>query len=390
MAKILLIHHSGVIGGAGVSLNNMMKALRDENELYVAVSTEPDDMVKLFRSDPSNTVIPYGRRIGALTFYSGGDSAFSPRFVYRALLIPRQKKTFDRMIAQVDPDIVVVNSMTTSWLGRLGEVKKRKSVCFVRETFRGAGNHPVNRYIKSCLEHFSKVIFLSDYDKRAASLKKASSEVLYNYIVDNQFDRSVTKKQACEKLGVDDSGFLVLFVGGVSSIKGFDVAARAVLSSDKNIRLIVAGNDFSEAARIKDRKERAYFRRWEEYIRANDPDGRIRFVGRQLDMSYCYACADAVIFPMREPHQARPAFEAGFFRKPIIITDCENIREFVTDGYNGLTAENENVEAFREKIELLAGDEALKNRLGMNNYDRYLRNHSQKAALIKLKEVIAT
>lgn len=388
MARLLFIHHSGIIGGAGLSLNNVMSAVRDGNELFVLVSTEPDDMLKKFRSDGLIHVIPYGRRIGAVTYYSGGDRLLSPRLLYRTIMIFKQRKYFNRRIQTVDPDVVIVNSMTTSWISKLPEARKRRSICFVRETFKGNRNSMINRYIRGCLERFSRVVFLSGYDRTSASLRHAPAEVICNYVSDDQFSLSMTKRQACDRLGVPEDAFLLLYAGGVSSIKGFDIAVRAVLSSDKNIRLIVAGNDFESAAQTKDRKERKYIRSWENYIRQNDKHNRIIFVGRQSDMSSCYACSDAVIVPMREPHQSRPVFEAGCFHKPVIITNFENIREYVKDGFNGLSAKNEDVDEFREKIGMLVDDEELKRRLGENNYHCFKENHSREAVTKKLNAIL--
>ena len=45
----MFIHHSGIIGGAGVSLINTIDFLSDNNEVYVYVSSEPDDMFNLFK-----------------------------------------------------------------------------------------------------------------------------------------------------------------------------------------------------------------------------------------------------------------------------------------------------------------------------------------------------
>lgn len=42
------------------------------------------------------------------------------------------------------------------------------------------------------------------------------------------------------------------------------------------------------------------------------------------------AC-DAVVFPCHNPHQARPIYEAGIAKKPIIISDFPNYSEFVDD-----------------------------------------------------------
>ena len=69
MSKIMFIHHSGIIGGAGVSLINTIDFLSDNNEVYVYVSSEPDDMFNLFKNMSNNVhVDTYGRRIGALSY----------------------------------------------------------------------------------------------------------------------------------------------------------------------------------------------------------------------------------------------------------------------------------------------------------------------------------
>ena len=44
MAKLMFIHHSGLVGGAGVSLINTIKAVAEENEIIVCVPSQPEDM----------------------------------------------------------------------------------------------------------------------------------------------------------------------------------------------------------------------------------------------------------------------------------------------------------------------------------------------------------
>ena len=81
-------------------------------------------------------------------------------------------------------------------------------------------------------------------------------------------------------------------------------------------------------------------------------------------MSVPFAACDILIFPMKEPHQARPAFEIGVQQKPVIITDFPNIHELVKDGVNGLTFDPDNAEALAQAILILKSDKELLKRLG--------------------------
>ena len=99
------------------------------------------------------------------------------------------------------------------------------------------------------------------------------------------------------------------------------------------------------------------------------------FVGSQDDMSVLYSAADAVVFPSLLPHQSRPAYEAGMFALPIVITDFEETREFVANRVNGLTFERGKSADLAEAILDLYADEELRRRLGVANSDYTKRLH---------------
>ena len=48
-----------------------------------------------------------------------------------------------------------------------------------------------------------------------------------------------------------------------------------------------------------------------------------------------FSICDIVVFPSTEAHQARPIYEAGAAKIPIIITDFPNTKEFIKDGETG-------------------------------------------------------
>lgn len=391
MPKILIIHHSGIIGGAGVSLTNTIEVLSQNNDVVVMIPSEPDDMrKKLGRlcTQRDVQVIESGRRIGAVTYYSGGDKFLSPRFLYRLVLVFTQWRYWNGKIADIDPDLVITNSMILAWMSRLPEVQKRKSVCFVRETFCGSADSRINTRIRDCLDEYSRVSFLSQYDKNIASLQRADVTVIRNFIDANSLNNAVSKSEARTRLKLDRDSFYVLYVGGVSQMKGFDLAVKAVLQCDSRVELMVAGLDFEDRKKQSRGKLPAYESDIFRFIQQKDIDHRIHLVGRQMNMTDYYAACDVVLFPMRSPHQARPAFEAGWFSKPVIITDFENIHEDVKDGYNGLLVPCGDVSAIKHKILYLLEHPDDREAMGYHNYEMCCENHSKEKSGQSIRQMV--
>lgn len=386
MPKLMFIHHSGLIGGAGVSLTNNVVKLSEQNKVVVYVPSEPNTISELIKKQSNKVdVVEYGRRIGAITTYSGGDKLFSKRFIYRLLLIAKQFKYWNQEIDKQSPDIVLINSKILCWMSLLPAIKKRKSFLFVRETTQGNNNRIINRIIRRLLEGFNVVSFLSDYDRKQENLKIAKGVVIKNSINPLQLQANISRKEALKELQLPEKRFNVLYVGGVSDMKGFDLAVQAALEAGKEYGLIVAGNNFDDIVsdQLKD-----YAEFWKAYIKENDLQNQILMVGRQNDMSCYYAACDVLLFPMRSMHQARPVFEAGYFRKPVIITDFECIKEFVKDGENGFTVPVNSVEEIVEKLHVLQQNPSLSYKMGEANHQKATENHDLERNFRKLTKVI--
>ena len=391
MAKLMFIHHSGLVGGAGVSLINTIKAVAEENEIIVCVPSQPEDMyymLKKMEEQYNIRIEKYGRRIGAITYYSGGDGSFSLRLWYRLWLIICQWRYWNKIIGEYNPDKVIVNSKILCWMGYLRSVKSRKSICFVRETMKGKKRNLINQVISNSLDRFSSVIFLSAYDEKKEQLKKAFTNVIHNYVEESQFSTSITREEASKQLQLDENKFHVLYVGGVSHMKGFDLCIQAVLNLDAQIELVVAGSTFEDARLSKNKKVLQYIDTWQTFIQKNDLHHQIHLVVKQRDMSMCYSACDVLVFPMRAPHQSRPAFEAGFFKKPIIISRFENIDEFIKDGENGFRISPDNTKELAEKIQILSKNHELCEKMGLSNWRNTQTLHNQAVNCGKIKEIL--
>ncbi len=385
--KILFIHHSGLVGGAGVSLSNLIRETAKEHDISVCLPTEPSDMLCLLQNCGRNkdfTIKTYGRRIGALTWYSGGNDWLSLSFFYRLVLILWQWRYWNKLIEEFNPDLVICNSKILCWMGMLPSMIKRKSLCFVRETMKGKPSYFINRLMKLFLENFTGVAFISKYDKNKEKLQKAKTFVIPNYVDVTRLDDKIEREIACNQLGVPSKTFNVLYAGGIFPLKGFDVAVQSVLKCPSNVHLLVAGMTYEDALTVKSASLREYAQKWHDYIGQHDNDGRIHILGKQLNMSVCYAACNVLLFPMQEPHQARPAFEAGYFSKPVIITNFDCIHDDVKDGVNGYLVPvepEEGVNVIAEKIQSLQLHPENVIRMGQKNNECYQRNHCYESSL---------
>lgn len=393
--KFLMIHHSGLIGGAGISFYNTWMILDKKYNVVSYIADDPPNFFMFLREKGLNPhTFPF--RLGKLTYYSGGNDLLKPRFWYHALHSLFQIGYWRRIIKNEKPDLIMVNSKVLCWMGKL--FKKTKSLCFVRETMSGSPKNIMNRIMRSMLDDFTLISFISDYDLRETELEKAKAVVSYNFLDPLNYNDKLGKVAACESLNISPDCFNVLFVGGVNKLKGIDIAIRSIASlRNEDITLVVAGKDSGSVSNnkfkslpniIKRRKSIQFSKKIKRYIKDEKIDKKIKFIGVQSDMSIPFSACDVLIFPMKKPHQARPVFEIGVQKKPVIIADFPNIHEFVKDGYNGLTFEPLNSEELAKVIMKLKNNITLLRELGENNFKNTMQYHTKANAMrLLLKEI---
>jgi hypothetical protein len=70
MKRIIFFHHSGTIGGAGVSLYNTIISLKEEYEIIVYCPSQPNAF-KQYLESKDIKVKTYDFSIGSIPYYSG-------------------------------------------------------------------------------------------------------------------------------------------------------------------------------------------------------------------------------------------------------------------------------------------------------------------------------
>lgn len=394
MKKILFIHHWSTVGGSGISLYNTWKSLESEFEIVSYIPDKPSDLFEFLKS--KNLVAKtYSFTCGQIPYYSGGSNFYKPGFWYLILNAIKQISYWKKIIKLEAPDIIMVNSKVLCWMAPL--FKGKKSVCFVRETIKGSPQNLLNKIMNRFLEKFSLVSFLSEYDLTQTNLKNPLTVVSPDILDPKEYVDRYGKKEACSLLKVDSNTFNIAFVGGLDQLKGIDVAIKAMkYLRDEKISLIVAGMDVSSKPnniknvfkRMTIRKSVKFAKEVKEYIEDNNLESLIKFVGVQTDISLVYSASEVLVFPMKKPHQSRPAFEIGIQCKPVIISDFKNIREFIKDGENGLVFEPNNPEELANAILALKSNSSLLERMGKFNYSYSMQFHTEKYAISELLDAI--
>lgn len=389
--KIMLIHHSGLIGGGSISLLNILKELKDDHEVVLYLTTYPNDFHEYLKKENIESV-ECSIKFAKITYYSGGNNIFNPKFWYHSLKILTQKNYWNKILEKESPDLVMVNSKVMCWFGKLTKIKKIKSICFVRETVKGNPKNLINNLINNMLDNFNSVIFLSEFDSSQANLKKAKKIISHDFINMSVYNSNYSKEMACKELGINSSSFNILYVGGVNKIKGIYTLLKALkILEHENIKIIIAGSGLKEGSKkewIMRTGQLLFSKKIEKYIDVNRLQGKIEFIGVQKNMSIPYTACDILVFPMTKSHQARPAFEVGLFKKTVLISNFSNIYEFITDLKNGLYFNNRDEKDLADKIMLVKNNSLLRGQLGEANFANTMSKHLPEFALKELLEEI--
>ena len=160
--------------------------------------------------------------------------------------------------------------------------------------------------------------------------------------------------EARARLGLDPDAFVVVGLGRLVPIKGFDLLVRAlpaVVAEIPSARVLLVG-DGAERARL-------------EAIAASlGVIERLRMTSETADVTSYLAAADVVAVPSRNEGMGRVIVEAMALGLPVVATAVGGIPDVVTDGECGRLVEPEDSGALAAALIELGRDPALRRKLG--------------------------
>jgi glycosyltransferase involved in cell wall biosynthesis len=162
------------------------------------------------------------------------------------------------------------------------------------------------------------------------------------------------RREARARLGLDPDTFVVVGLGRLVPIKGFDLLVRALPA-------VVAELPAARVVLVGDGAERP---RLDALARSLGVTARLEMTGGLFEVTTHLAAADVLAVPSRNEGMGRVIVEAMALGIPVVATAVGGIPDVVTDGESGRLVPAEDVEALAAALVELGRDEALRGKLG--------------------------
>lgn len=150
---------------------------------------------------------------------------------------------------------------------------------------------------------------------------------------------------------------LLLAVGRLVPVKGFDVLLRAMKSLE-GVFLLIAGEGDERARLMKQARDIGI-------------DSRVRFLGWREDISDLIASADIVVCPSRNESFGIVIVEAWSSRTPVVACASKGPAWLIRDELDGLLTPIDDAEALAKSIFRLIRDPELRRNLAASGHQRF-------------------
>jgi len=255
------------------------------------------------------------------------------------------------------------------------------------------------KLIAKTMRRAKGVIFLSKFDQ-TQWVGGVTGTVVQNFVDDKVFENSPVLRCAARKeLSLDDSEFVILFLGGFSNAKGFSVLIDALSLLSTHVPRVVClapGTAVGRAQTLIGRILRLMpsfgglispTLAAQKSLRRTGAASFVRSLDFVVDVKRLYAAADVVVFPAVLPHFARPAIEGAAMGLPVVASDVGGMRETVRDGVTGILVRPGDPAALMSALHSLAHNPEL--RRAMGNAGKLLASEcfSQKTQIEKIRKV---
>ena len=335
--KILFVHHGIGIGGAPTSLLKLVLAL-DKNMFDVKVLFIRDgDVVQQFVNKGIAVDVINGNRNWFIHNLSGKVSwKYFLRYfgVFFSWQYVARFEAYQYLV-RADFDIVHLNSHAlTSWAfaaKKLGYIVVMHNREAITRGYLGLRYRILKYLINS---YCDSVVCISKDNFERLNIPSKST-VVYNFL---DIPRSI------QFPSVGDKELKVVYLGGASLKKGFDMVVECVRLLDPNVVLFLAGHyppvidDEGSGFRqtIRNLKVQLVGSRVMKSFKSLQLEGRVNVLGVVSDPLALIGDCDILISPFNVPHFSRPIIEAFSLGRPVIATEIPGMDEIVDNQLNGI------------------------------------------------------
>ncbi|QBQ99010.1 glycosyltransferase family 4 protein [Paraburkholderia pallida] len=355
--RVLAIDQSGVLGGAELSLLEVVKGLRARIE------------VLLFNDGPFREALDAaGARVDVLD--SGAlrnvrrDGGAVPKLGVLAGIAALVRETRRRARGA---DVLYANTQRAMVIGVLaGKLARKPVVWHLRDIVSDEHFGRVQRaVIKGCAKlGLAHVIANSHASARVfADLTKFDArriDVVHNGVDESPFRAlaRVPQAQLRAQIGLPQDAFLVGAFSRLARWKGQHVLLEALLLEPRAHAVFVGAPLFGEDA---------YAQELHEFVAARGLADRVHFLGFRHDIAACMRAMDVIAHTSITPEPfGRVVVEGMLAQRPVVASRDGGVKEIVEHGKNGLLCTPGDAQELAKTLGALCDDAALCERLAHN------------------------
>ena len=182
--------------------------------------------------------------------------------------------------------------------------------------------------------------------------------------VDLEKFKSKNKYKSREKLGLSQTSKILLSVGRLEPIKGYDVLINALsflnISDDFDVRLLIIGGDSksqNELERLNSLKLKHGLSNQINFLGAIDHD----------ELPIYFSAADVFVMPSAYETFGIAALEASACNLPVIAPQVGGLKSVVKHGQTGFLSVNKSPESLTHYLEILLKNKPLRELFGVNS-----------------------
>jgi glycosyltransferase involved in cell wall biosynthesis len=343
MQTVLVAHSRDGLGGSVITGALLAKALESSGEwktLSVCNSAGPP--------------LDYHRKIGVeavpLMESQGlpyrpnpGDGNRLERIAKRITLFRAAR----RFLKSASPAIIHVHDESSAFAW--GLAARAKGIPLVWQVHQQLPQRWVDWLLRRLASHI--VFVAASNQRRFNGATLPASSVIYNGV-----DLSVFYPAASRREGPVNIGF----VSNLVERKRPDWLVRAagrLAREGLNVKVLLAGNDFTGGARAKELQELA---------KQEGITGRYHYIGPRSDVPDVLRSLDILVLPSQRDKEAFPRIvvEAMACGLPVVATAVAGVPEAVIDGETGLLTDPDDFDGFVDALRRLVADEELRRTYG--------------------------
>ncbi|WP_031362078.1 glycosyltransferase family 4 protein [Caballeronia sordidicola] len=358
--RVLAVDQSGVLGGAELSLLEVMKSMRGTNE--TVLFDDGPFRIALEAVGVKVDVLD-GAALGNLS-KDGGMKRPGAGMIGGLMGLVRGTLAKSR-----NADVIYVNTQRAMVVGAIaGLISRRPVVWHLRDIVSPEhfGKTQLT-IIKWCTKLMLERVIANSTASAAAltaltRLKEERLDVVFNGISAEPFTQleSVAQHELRARFGLPRDAFLVGSFSRLARWKGQHILLEALLEAPEMHAVLVGAALFGEDA---------YEAELRAYVLEHGLTDRVHFLGFQHDIAACMKAVDVVTHTSISPEPfGRVIIEGMLAKRPVVAARAGGVTDIIEDRENGIMCTPGDVRALAGALGELSADAGLRNRLVEQGY----------------------